>query len=181
MEKRWKCFLLGRCFFYKIDAISSERLNQRLRVISRLLQQEDIILVASIEGLLFRLMEPELFKEYSITINLDSIIDLEELGDSLVACGYERETMVEGIGQFSIRGGGIIDVFPPNSNYPYRIELFGDEIDSIRNFDVESQRSLENMAEIFICPAKEILLLDKFRDEISNNLRKDLEKKLQRI
>ena len=160
--------------FYKIDAISSERHNQRLKVLSRFVEGETMVLVASIESLLDRLMDPKLFKKYSISINMDSIINLEELSNKLINCGYERETMVEGVGQFSIRGG-IIDIFSPNNNYPYRIELFGDEIDSIRTFDLESQRSLENIQEIFICPAKEILILNEFREEIINNIKKDLE------
>jgi len=161
--------------FYKIDAISTDRLNQRLKVLSRLVQGENIILVASIEGLLDRLMNPDLFQENSIAINLDNSINLEKLGDALIYCGYERENMVEGIGQFSIRGG-IIDIFPPNNDYPYRIELFGDEVDSIRTFDIESQRSLENLSEVFICPSKEILILNEFRNGIIKNLKDDLGK-----
>ena len=74
--------------------------------------------------------------------------------------GYEREAQVESCGQFSIRGG-ILDIFPLTEENPWRIELWGDEIDSIRSFDVESQRSIENLEEITIYPATEMLLTEK--------------------
>ena len=72
----------------------------------------------------------------------------------MVELGYERTAQVEVPGQFSIRGG-IMDVFPLTEDNPWRIELWGDEIDSIRSFDVQSQRSIENMEEIAIYPVLE--------------------------
>lgn len=159
--------------FYKIDAISSERHNERLRILSRLLRGEPLILIAPIESLLYRLMDPELFKSHSISIDLDSKLDLEELSKQLLYSGYEREALVEGVGQFSIRGG-IIDIFPPNSPNPYRIELFDNEVDSIRTFSPLNQRSLDNLQSAFICPTKEILILKEFQEEVITNLDKDL-------
>ena len=90
----------------------------------------------------------------------------------LVALGYERMGQVEGEGQFAIRGG-ILDVFPLTEETPVRVELWGDEVDSIRSFDVESQRSIENMTEITIYPAVEfpqgeekgVSFLDYFPEE----------------
>ena len=71
--------------------------------------------------------------------------------------GYERAAQVEASGQFSVRGG-IIDIFPLTEENPWRIELWGDEIDSIRSFDAESQRSIENLEEISVYPAAELIL-----------------------
>ena len=179
-EDKAEIFPTREMLFYKVDAISSERLNQRLKVLSRLIQGEEIILVASIESILDKFISVNLFKENSIYINMNSILDLEELTKKLINSGYTREAMIEGVGQFSIRGG-IIDIFPPNKNYPYRIELFDDEVDSIRTFDLQTQRSLKNIEEVFISPAKEILILDEFREDIIKNMEKDIEKSTKKL
>lgn len=166
--------------FYKVDAISSERTNERLRVLSRLIEGEPIIVVAHIEGVLNKLINPTLFKNQSMKIDLESKMVLEELASQFIACGYERESMVEGIGQFSIRGG-IVDFFPPNSENPYRIEMFDDEIDSIRTFDIGTQRSLEMVESVFIPPVKEVLILDHYRDSTIKSMERTLNKAIGQL
>lgn len=166
--------------FYKVDAISSEVNNQRLRILSRLILEEPIIVIASIESILTKLMEPSIFMEYTISVKQGEQIELDHLVEKLISCGYERETMVEGAGQFSIRGG-IIDIYSPNHDTPYRIELFDDEIDSIRSFDLGTQRSLEVVESIFISPVKEILIIDEYRDDIISNMKKDIERGTKRL
>ncbi|SHD78402.1 transcription-repair coupling factor [Schnuerera ultunensis] len=166
--------------FYKVDAISSERTNERLRVLSRLIEGEQIIVVAHIEGVLNKLINPILFKNQSMKIDLESRMVLEELASQFIACGYERESMVEGIGQFSIRGG-IVDFFPPNSENPYRIEMFDDEIDSIRTFDLGTQRSLEMVESVFIPPVKEVLILDHYRDSTIKSMERTLNKVIRKL
>ena len=84
----------------------------------------------------------------------DSQLDIDKLKAALVSMGYERVGQVEMPGQFSVRGG-IIDIYSLTEENPWRIELWGDEIDSIRSFDTQSQRSLENLEEITIYPAAE--------------------------
>ena len=84
----------------------------------------------------------------------DSTFHLEEMQSRLVALGYDREVQIEAPGQFAVRGG-ILDVYPLTEELPIRIELWGDEVDSIRTFDVETQRSIENLEEVSICPAVE--------------------------
>lgn len=145
--------------FYKIDAISSENTNQRLKVLSRLIQGESIIVVAYIEGVLNKVISPKLFKEHITQVKLEDRIELDELAKNLISCGYERESMVEGVGQFSIRGG-IIDFFAPDNENPYRIELFDDEVDSIRTFDIGTQRSVEIIESVFIPPVREVFILE---------------------
>ena len=179
-QAKVEIFPTREILFYKVDAISSERLNQRLKVLSRLVQGEEIILVASIESILDKFMSVDVFRKSSIHIDMDTRLDLEELAEKLIKSGYTREAMIEGVGQFSIRGG-IVDIFSPNNTYPYRIELFDDEVDSIRTFDLGSQRSLENVEEIFICPAKEILILDQFRENIIKNMETDIEKATKKL
>ena len=82
------------------------------------------------------------------------MVDLTELEKKLTETGYQRESQIEGPGQFAVRGG-IMDIFPLTEELPVRIELWGDEIDSIRSFDPESQRSVENLDEVMVYPASE--------------------------
>ena len=116
---------------------------------------------------------------YSITIKNGDEVDLKDISKKLVECGYERVEVVEGKGEFSFRGG-ILDVFPPVAVYPYRIELFGDEIDSIRTFNIESQRSIEKVECMEIFPAKEVIVDEEAKnsanDKIINELDSIIEK-----
>lgn len=159
--------------FYDIDASSYETLNQRLRVISKLLAGEKIIVIASLESLLDRIITREVYENYTQRIDFGEVVHLEQFISNLVAGGYERVHMVEGVGQFSIRGG-IIDIFSPNSLNPFRIELFDDEVDSIRSFDVITQRSLDVMNTIIIPPVKEVLILDEYNPIVYDNLKTEL-------
>ena len=160
-------------FFYDIDIASNENLHQRLKVISKLSRGDNFIVIASIEALLDKIVNRKIFEEVTLEINNDSLLDLKEIAKDLVVSGYERSATVESKGEFSIRGG-ILDVFPPHENMPYRIELFGDEVDSIRNFDILTQRSLDLVDELKIPPTKEILVLEKYKDEVIRSLKEDL-------
>lgn len=161
--------------FYDVDAFSSERSHQRLSVLSRLMENEDIIIVTSLDALLDKILIKSIFSQYTITLEYGKVLDLNELMNTFISGGYERVPMIEGIGQFSIRGG-IIDFFPPHSPNPYRIELFDDEIDSIRIFDISTQRSLDVVDMVKIPPVKEILIVEEFRDSLIKGLEKDLKK-----
>ena len=179
-EENVELFENREVIFYKVDAISSERLVNRLKVLSRVIKGEPIIVVAHIEALLNKIMNPDIYGSHFICIDKEDTIDVEDLTNKFIQCGYEREHMVEAVGQFSIRGG-IIDFFPPSSQNPYRIELFGDEIDSIRIFDIESQRSLELVDQAYISPVKEVLILDEYREAIIENLNLDLKNATKKL
>lgn len=99
---------------------------------------------------------PEELKKRTITLTRDTEIPLGEMISRLVAAGYSRADMIEGSGQFSVRGG-IVDVFPPSGSAPCRVEFFGDEIDSLSEFDLESQRRTNPLSRIDISPARETL------------------------
>ena len=163
--------------FYDIDAFSYERSNQRLDVLSNLMEDKQLIVIASLDSLLDKILVKSIFQEYARNIDLDSQIDLQNLIESFAELGYERVPMIEGVGQFSIRGG-IRDFFPPNSENPYRIELFDDIIDSIRVFDLLTQRTLENTDKVFIPPVKEILIADKFNEQLIANFEKEFKASL---
>ncbi len=149
---------------FETYARSNELTGQCLRAEAALLSGEPAIIVSSFAALSRKLFSPQCFDDHSMLIDTDSIIDTKTLAGRLADCGYERMDLVENAGQFSIRGG-IVDIFPFDLDKPVRIELYGDEVDSIRSFDVDSQRSLSEITEIVIRPASELLLnAEKLKD-----------------
>ncbi|NLL80885.1 MAG: transcription-repair coupling factor [Tissierellia bacterium] len=159
--------------YYDVDAVSFERSIERLHILSRLINNENLIVICPIGALLDKIPSPEIFKEYTQIFELGKDIDLEKTISTFISAGYERVAMVEGVGQFSIRGG-IIDFFPPNSTNPYRVELFDTEVDSIRTFDLLTQRSIDIEDRVTIPPVKEILIVDQYKGQIIKNLEKEI-------
>lgn len=140
--------------FFQADIHGNLLIRQRMQVVKALLEQKELTVVTSVDGCMDYLMPLEEIKESLLHFRNDSELNLEELTHTLVSLGYERVGQVEMPGQFSVRGG-ILDLYPLTEENPWRIELWGDEIDSIRTFDAQSQRSLENLEEITIYPAAE--------------------------
>ncbi len=166
--------------FYNIDAISGDLRWERLKVIREILSPGRKIIVSSVEALAAAYIPVNLFREYTYTFKVGDTKDFEELNIRLIQSGYQRVELVEGRGEFSIRGG-ILDIFPPSSADPYRIELFGDEVDSIRSFNIESQRSIEKVNSIEIFPAKEIILKRENIERACSNMEKDLNNVLNKF
>lgn len=157
--------------FFQADIHGNLLIRQRMKVIKALLEEKELTVVTSIDGCMDFLESLEKIKEQMIHYESDSTVDIEQLKNQLVALGYERVGQVEMPGQFSVRGG-IVDIYCLTEENPWRIELWGDEIDSIRSFDPESQRSLENLEELTIYPAVEhigdkdmVSFLDYFPEE----------------
>lgn len=159
--------------FYNMDAISGDLRWERLKVIKEMLEPSNKIIVTSIENLAALYIPMELYKKYTYKLSVGDTTNFEELNESLVQCGYDRVDTVDGKGQFSIRGG-IMDIFPPESMYPFRIELFGDEIDSIRTFDTETQRSIDKINNVEFFPAREIILTKEQLELGYQSIEKDL-------
>ena len=99
-------------------------------------------------------------------------LDLDALVEQLVRMGYERQYQVDNIGQFALRGG-ILDIFPLTEENPVRIELWDDEVDTLRTFDVESQKSIENIEKLVVYPACELVLSTEEKAEGIRRLLKD--------
>lgn len=137
-------------------AQSREVMGQRLKTLQALLGSEKVVVVAPMEALLKKLVPADIFQEYCVEIKWGERLDLAKTVSVLVDQGYERVDMVEGPGHFSSRGG-ILDIFPLTTENPVRLELFDDEVDSIRDFTVETQRSLDKRKQITVYPAKEII------------------------
>lgn len=160
--------------FYQADIRGKVLLKQRMGVIKAILEDEEVTVVTSFDGFMDALLPAEKIRQRVIKLFNTDTVDFEELKKKIADLGYDREIQIEGPGQFAVRGG-ILDVFPITEEVPIRIEFWGDEIDSIRTFDVDSQRSIENLEAIEIYPATDfpeeegqrVSFLDYFEKEES--------------
>lgn len=150
--------------FYHADIKGKYISKQRMEVIKSILEAggtggapsvKGMTVITTMDAFLDGMPALERLRRQAIHIGGEDAVDFGQLQKRLAAMGYEREAQIEGPGQFAVRGG-ILDVFPLTEEQPVRIELWGDEVDSIRTFDVESQRSIENLEELVIYPAAEI-------------------------
>ena len=150
--------------FYSSDIHGNLLTRQRMQVFKHLLEDEGGVVVTTVDGLMDHLLPLSRIKESCLNIMVGQTLDMEEIKHLLTGMGYERMGQVDGMGQFSVRGG-ILDVFPLTEEVPVRIELWGDEVDSIRSFDAESQRSIQQMDEVTIYPAAELILTKEHIEE----------------
>ena len=140
--------------FYNADVHSNLIVEQRMTAIRQIMEQDELTVITTIDALADNLVPMEIIKNYVLTIGETDTIDLDEYKVKLATLGYERCGQVESAGQFAIRGG-ILDIFPFTGECPVRIEVWDDEVDSIRSFDVSSQRSIERIDTVRIYPATE--------------------------
>ena len=138
--------------FYQADIASNLLDIQRLRAFRALTGEKQAVVVLPASALMDRVSTRESFTDACIALDLGDETDLDWLKKQLTLLGYERTAAVNLPGQFAVRGD-ILDVWSLTEDHPYRIELFGDEIDSIRAFDAESQRSVEELPRVLIFPA----------------------------
>ncbi|QDW73783.1 transcription-repair coupling factor [Lachnospiraceae bacterium KGMB03038] len=140
--------------FYQADLRNKALVKQRMEVLQAVLTRKSLTVVTSFDAFMDVLLPREVLAGQAVYIGAESVVDMEELERELSRIGYDRESQIEGSGQFAVRGG-ILDIYPLTEELPVRIELWGDEVDSIRSFDVETQRSIENLQEVWIYPARE--------------------------
>ena len=140
--------------FYQADLRNKALVKERMEVLQAVITRPSLTVVTSFDAFMDVLLPREVLADRAIRIGADSTVDMAELERKLAGIGYDREAQIEGPGQFAVRGG-ILDVYPLTAELPVRIELWGDEVDSIRSFDVETQRSIENLTEVWIYPAAE--------------------------
>ncbi|MBQ8575398.1 MAG: transcription-repair coupling factor [Clostridia bacterium] len=134
---------------------SREYEHRRLSVLGNLVDGKVRAVVCSVEAALQYTIPPEELIAKRITLNVDEEIKQDDLVEILINAGYTRSTQVDGSGQFAVRGG-IIDIFSPDCENPYRIEFWGDSIDCLSTFEVESQRRIDSTRTITITPTNEI-------------------------
>lgn len=164
--------------FYNIETSGHSNENTRLSVISNLMTDKKKIIVTSLDALLQYTIPRQELTAHSVSFNLGDVFNLQELCERLIVMGYSREEIVEGEGQFALRGG-ILDIFSPNYENPLRIEFFDDETDSIRLFDRVSQRSLDKIENAVIIPVREAIITNERRDEIADILQKRIDKNIE--
>ena len=143
--------------FYEADVSSNQTERQRLQVFRHLLDNKSLTVITTWSALMMPCADPSIIKKAVIRISGGDSVDLRRISMDLVTLGYEKREVVENPGEFSVHGG-ILDIFDITEDSPYRIELWGDEVDSIRSFDVESQRSIIKLDRVSIYPASELIL-----------------------
>ncbi|MBE6932412.1 MAG: transcription-repair coupling factor [Ruminococcaceae bacterium] len=141
---------------YDASAASRGWEQKRLRQLYALCRGETRLQVMSLEAACLRTMPPRRLLDSAITLKIDEDYSLRELSEKLILCGYTRSQLVEGVGQFAIRGG-ILDIYSPAEDQPVRIEFFGDTVDAMGYFDPISQRRTENIDSMVILPVAETL------------------------
>ncbi len=145
--------------FYQSDIRGNLLTAQRLLALSALHERDGITLVTTFDALMNTMAPPQKVWDSVLHLTPGMQVELQELTAQLVRMGYEKEYQVETMGQYALRGG-ILDIFPLTEDMPIRIELWGDEIDTIRSFDVESQKSIENLELVTVYPACELVLTE---------------------
>lgn len=163
---------------FNVDVTSGDIKTDRLRVIKKVIDEEKIIVITSIDAIFYRIPPRSVLKKAPFSLKCGEDIDILYLTSQLIDRGYERVELVEGRGQFAQRGG-IVDIFSTIDDEPVRVEFFGDEIDTIRKFDLISQRSRENINEFEVYPGREVLLSSEDIRNATQNMEKDLESRLK--
>ncbi|CEP98459.1 transcription-repair coupling factor [Paraclostridium sordellii] len=161
-------------YFYHLDAKDRNDEARKLKVLLRMISKENTVIVTSVEAVLSKYVPKEVLKKNIFTYKIGDTIDIENISKKLVNLGYERVSKIEGFGQFSIRGG-IIDVFSLEYDTPIRIELFDDEIESIRTFDVFTQKSIKKIKKCTITPSREFIYPENTEESLTR-LEKDISK-----
>lgn len=146
--------------FFQADIHGNQLVAERVKCLRRLYEGKPATIVTTFAALMAPQAPAEVWNEHIIKLNLQSSVSETELAGRLVELGYEKNYQVEAPGQFSIRGG-IVDIFDLTEENPYRIELWGEEIESIRSFDILSQRSIERLESVTIYPAAELILTEE--------------------
>ncbi len=181
-------YLPARDFFFgKVDARGHDFDYLRLSVLSQVADGDFDIVVTTAEALCQTTVPRETLSLSRMKIKSGDFLDIDYFVKKLSSMGYKKCELVDGKGQFSKRGG-IVDVFPSQLDYPVRIEFFGDEIDSISDFDVNSQRRIETFDEVSILPAMEIyadeerrnILAEAFSDRAKREKREEVKEALLR-
>ena len=176
-EDRVMIFPSRESIYHETLTYSKEVAEERMTVLEKVLKGEDYVVIAPVSSLLSLLPPKDSWKRGFYTVKKGERVDLDLLKEILRDFGYERAPLVEGGGQFSIRGG-IIDVFPLSSNRPLRIELFDDEVESIREFDPATQRSDRNKDESILSPLREMVLQEEDFQRGREEIEKDLKERL---
>ena len=159
--------------FYWADVKSMDIIKERFNIISRLINNEEITVVVTVEALFDRLVPKNIFEDFVFNIKVGDTYDIDELCKKLVFMGYEHSDVVEGQGQFA-RRGGIVDIYSAVNENPIRLDFFDEDVDAIKTLDAKTQRSLGNISEAKIYPMRELVYNEEQIDTAIKNIEKDL-------
>ncbi len=154
---------------YDYIAESKDLPYERIEVLNTITSKKNLIIVTTIEAILQKLPSKEVLYQNKLEFKVGEIYNLEEIKRKLIKLGYSRYDLIEGRGQFSVRGD-IVDI-AVTENTGIRLEFWGDEIDSIRNFNITSQRSIQNLEKATIYPAHEYILQNSI-EQVCKNIKK---------
>lgn len=154
--------------FFQADIHGNQLTMERIRCLRKLMEGKPVTVITTYDALMAPQTPVDAWKKHVIHIDKQSHVEESGLAARLVELGYEKNYQVEAPGQFSIRGG-IVDIFDLTEENPYRIELWGEDVESIRSFDILSQRSIEKLESVTIYPATELILSD---DELRSGIKK---------
>lgn len=162
------------------EARSNELLLERMKILKAVVSGESCIVIAPATGAVKKLPPEEIFADNIMYIQRGRDISIDEIKEKLSLMGYERVSMVDGRGEYSIRGG-IIDIFTPDGDFPYRIELFDTEVDSIRTFDINSQRSVESLKYITVAQCSQIVKDREIFEKAGENIKHAYDKQIRKL
>ena len=162
--------------FYNIKSIDDKKLNQRLDVLISLSRENKFITVTTVDAIKNKLTSLDRFNKSFVKIDEESTVNVDKLIENLLALNYNPTDFVEDRGDFAKRGS-IFDIWPNNYENPIRIELFDDEVDSIRIFDKNNQRTIDKIDEVEISPASELLYDSYDYDKIIKSINKEVDEK----
>lgn len=145
--------------FYQADIHGNQLITERIKCLKRIIEKRPMTIITTFAALMSPQVPVEVIEKNVIRIKKGGETDEKQLAKQLATMGYEKNYQVEAPGQFAVRGG-IVDIFDLTEENPYRIELWGEEVDSIRSFDILSQRSIEKLESVSIYPATELILDD---------------------
>lgn len=159
--------------FYNIKSIDNRKLSQRMEVLTKLAKGENFIVITTLKAMTNKLTTLDRFNKSFVKIKDEDIIDVNNFIENLINLNYTANSLVENKGDFAKRGS-IIDFWPVSYDNPVRIELFDDEVDSIRLFDKDSQRTIEKISESEISPVTELIYSKDDYDKVIKNINREI-------
>ncbi len=158
------------------EAQSQEYEYKRIETLSAAISGKAKLIIASAESAVQLTVPKDILEKHTVTLKSGDEVNLDSLAATLVAAGYTRCDMIEGKGQFSFRGS-LADIYPVSSDYPVRIELWGDEIDTVASFDIDTQRRIDTVKNVSITPCSETIFEDGALPAVIQSLIEKTEKK----
>ena len=159
---------------------SPEYRAQRVSALTALTSENPVIVITTVAGIRRFLPSVEYWKQHEIQLEIGKEVDPAELEKKLFEMGYIRSNMVNAPGDFAIRGS-IVDIFPLDADNPYRIDFFDIEVDSMRTFDIATQRSIENVEQITIIPATDFIASKEVLELASEKIKKEYNKQFSKL